>query len=78
MVSIKSSNSITERTLLVSAYKSPKIKFQVQDWIALFDVFNYFVTVLPFVRMRKREPEKLVGLPGFAGRVNRRDFVDLT
>jgi len=37
-----------------------------------------FVTVLPFARMRKREPEELVGLPGFAGRVNRRGFVDLT
>jgi len=35
------------------------------------------VTVLSFARMRKREPEKLVELPGFAGRVNRRGFVDL-
>jgi len=35
------------------------------------------VTVLPFARMQKREPEELVGLPGFAGRMNRRGFVDL-
>jgi len=41
-------------------------------------MWDDFVTVLPFARMRKREPEKLVGLPGFAGRVNRRCFVDLT
>jgi len=40
MISIKS-NSVTERTLLVSAYKPPEIKFQVQDWIDLFNVFNY-------------------------------------
>jgi len=42
--------------------------------------FKFFkcVTVLPFARMRKRELEELVGLPGFAGRVNRRGFVDLT
>jgi len=26
--------------------------------------------------MRKREPEELVGLPGFAGRMNKRVFVD--
>jgi len=39
---------------------------------------NTCVTVLPFARMRKREPKELVGLPGFAGRVNRRGFVDLT
>jgi len=36
-----------------------------------------FVTVLPFARMRKWEPEKLVGLPGFTGRVNKRCVVDL-
>jgi len=35
------------------------------------------VTVLPFARIRKREPEKLVGKPGFADRVNER-CIDLT
>jgi len=30
------------------------------------------VTVIPSALMRKREPEELIGIPGFAGRMNRR------
>jgi len=44
--------------------------------IHIYNVYNV-VTVLPFARMRKRDPEELVGLPGVADRVNKRYFVDL-
>jgi len=40
-----------------------------------FIFFNYTVTVRLSVRIRKREPEELVGLPGFAGGANKDELV---
>jgi len=48
LISIKFSQSNSDRILLVSIYKSPEIKFSLQDWNDLFYSFNIgsFDTIL--------------------------------
>jgi len=40
LVSVNDLNTVFDRILIVSVYKSPNIKFALQDWIQLFDDFS--------------------------------------